>query len=341
MPVPAELLSLPQAITELSVRQRPEHERAVRAIRWGERPVWAIAAAQSIPAAELFRCSFEDFLGQPLIVREASEFAGGCLGMIRPGCVVTVLGGDSPAVAAAVHAARKRGAQVLMAGGEPGDSTLPPSIPAGAAPSAGPAAPCLEHAAAAQLGLCCARQLTRADARLDRSERDWRDLPSHLDRIFNHLDDGIAALARDLEPLSPVVTLGGGYYSASAARLAITMRQRARLAFRVDPDAIDAGWLETLNANSAALVLSASGGRSGKAAAEVAGRIRDRGCPVFAVTGSNHYELIRQARLTVVLPEVGDLAGSILALAIGAWAGILLGRTRRSLRQPVQPPGHI
>jgi DNA-binding MurR/RpiR family transcriptional regulator len=141
-----------------------------------------------------------------------------------------------------------------------------------------------------------------------------------------------------LEPLSPVSLFGANYFLSAARRAAILTRQQTgRLVFALDLSAASSGWLETLNANSAALVLSGSVGKTAKAAAEVAASIRDRGCPLFAVTGTNHHDLIRQARLAVLLPEVSGLAGSILALATAGWAGGLLGRTRRSARGLLPP----
>ncbi len=340
MPAPAELVNLPHALTEMMVKQRADYERAVRAVRWGELPVWVVGSAESLPAAEALGWAFEDLLTWPVMVREASSFIEGAAGMLRPGSVVVVFMDQTASPQEAVRAARKRGAQVLVVSGGPAPAAgEPPSAPPGpdsplalALPSAGAAAEggigaaCLQHAAAVQLALTCMRQLARPQARLDRSERDWRDLPSHLDRLAGQLSDGVATLGRELQSLSPILLAGDGCYAAAARRGAALARlQFRRPVIGLDRAAFGTGWLQVLSKDSAVLLLSGSSGPGAKASVELAASIKARGCPIFAVTGSNHYDLIRQARLSLILPGVGDLGGSVLALAISGWIGSYLG----------------
>jgi len=359
MPAPAELIDLPRALTEIVVRQRPEYERIVRAIRWGEVPVWAAASAPSLPAAEMLAHAFEDLVSSPLMVREASAFAEDAAGMLRPGSVVVVFADGTKPPQDAIRAARRRGAQVLVVTGGPGPApaadaettparakselaiTLPSS---GAAAEGGLGAACLQQAAATQLALISARQLTRPQARLERLERDWRDLPSHLDRMMGQLGDGVAALARELAPRAPILLVGDGHFAPAAKRAAALGRQRSRQpVIGLAGAALESGWLQTLGEESAVVLLSPSGGRPAKAAVELAGLIKERGSRLFVITGSNHYDLIRQARLGLILPELSDLAGSLLALAVAGWVGAELAPVnparRPRNRKNIQPGG--
>jgi DNA-binding MurR/RpiR family transcriptional regulator len=349
MPAPAELINLPHALTEIVVRQRPEYERVVRAIRWGEVPVWAAGSGQSLPAAEMLGLAFEDLLSCPLMVREASAFAEDDAGMLRPGSVVVVFADGTRPPQDAARAARKRGAQVLVVTGRHGpaaatDAVTTPAIvesdlalalpSSGAAAEGGLGAACLQHAAAAQLALICARQLARPESHLDRMERDWRDLPLHLDRMVGQLADGVTALARELAPRALILLVGDGYHGPAARRAAALARQRSRRSvIGLDGPALESSWLQALGEESAVLLISASSGRPAKAAVELAGLIKERGSRLFVITGSNHYDLIRQARLSLILPELSDLASSLLALALAGWVGtelVPLSPARRS-----------
>jgi len=341
MPAPAELINLPHALTEIVVRQRPGYERVVRAIRWGEVPVWAAASAPSLPAAEMLGRAFEDLLSWPLMVREASAFAEDAAGMLRPGSVVVIFADGTKPPQEAARAAHRRGAQVLMVTGGTGavpaaDAVTTPTIAesglalalpwSGAAAEGDLGAACLQQAAATQLALIGARQLTRPAERLDRLERDWRDLPSHLDRLAGQLAEGVAALARELAPRAPILLAGLGHHAPAARRAAALARQRwRRPVIGVDGAALESGWLPALGEESAVLLVSPSSGRPAKAAVELAGLIKERGSRLFVITGSNHYDLIRQARLSLILPELSDLAGSLLALAVAGWLGTELG----------------
>jgi len=341
MPAPLELISLPHTLNELLIKGRADYERAVRAVRWGELPVWAVASAQSLPAAESLQHAFEDLLGWPVIVHEAAAFAQSASGMLRPGSVVVVFADETAPVQDALRAARKRTTQVMVINC---DSATPPTDspsalrvaesplaimlpPVGAAARGGLGAACLQHAAAAQLALVCARQLARPDARLERCEREWRDVPSQMDGLLARLDHGVTALASELKSRDLMLFVAGSYYSAIVRRVSgLARRQAKKLVIGLDLAAFDGGWLEVPGTKPAVLLVSGTSGRSAKATVALAGTIKERGCPLSVITGSNHHDLIRQAHLSLMLPETGDLSGSILALAVAGWVSSHLGK---------------
>jgi len=341
MPAPLELISLSHVLNELLVKGRAVYERAVRAVRWGELPVWAVASAHSLPAAEALQYAFEDLLSWPLIVHEAASFAATASAMLRPGSVVVVFDDGTAPAQDALRAARKRTVQVVVidsGSAAPATDSLSPMPvadspltlmlpPAGASARGGLGAACLQHAAAAQLALVCARHLTRPDARLERCEREWRDVPSQIDGLAAPLDRGVAALAGELKSHDLMLFVGGGHYSAIVRRMSGLGRQHyRRLMIGLDLGAFDGGWLEVLGMKPAVLLVSGSSGRLAKATVALAGAIKERGCPLSVITGANNQDLIRQAHVSLMLPETGDFAGSILALAVVGWVTSQVGR---------------
>ena len=67
--------------------------------------------------------------------------------------------------------------------------------------------------------------------------------------------------------------------------------------------------------------LSGSQGRARKVVAEAARQTKERGVVVVAVTGGNDHHLTRQARLTILVPDLVELPASILSLALAGWLG--------------------
>ena len=343
MPAPAELVNLPHAVAEMIGRSRADHERALRAVRWGQLPLWAVGAPPALPAAEALGAAFEDLLRWPVIVREAGAFLDGALGMLHPGSVVLAFAGEGGAGQQVAAAARKRGAQALViAGAAPTGEPLPDAIlvPSSGAASAGSlGAACLEHAVAAQLALICARQLTRPQPRLERSERGWREVPAHLERIVGQMGDGVDAAVRELESSHHILVLGGGFTRPVAQRAAMMMRQRgARTAVGLAFDDLAGGWLQVSGRESAALLVSVGGARDARAATEWAARLKERSCPVVTITSGSQFELSHQARFGLLLPELSDLAGSFLALTVTAWiADRLAAASRPGVPRAVVP----
>lgn len=346
MTPPPELVNLSQALNEILVRGRAECERAVRAIRWGELPVWAVASPESLPSAEALEYAFGDLLGWPLIAREAAAFTAEGAAMVRPGSIVVVFADGTESARDAARVAHKRGAQVLAVSSEPlppepetpratpGDPRLTLRLPASGAAAEGELGlACLQHAAAVQLALVCARQLTRPDARIERCENEWRGVPAQIDVLVRRVGDGVTALARELTSLNPILLPGGGYYTGIVRRAsALARRKSGRVVIGFDLAALASGWLQVLKPGSAVLLTCGSGGLVAREIAALAGPIKERGCSLFALTGSNHHELIRQARLSLLLPETGDLPGSILALAVAGWVAGQLGKTSAESR---------
>jgi len=323
MQAQSELISLPQTLTEMFTRGRPDYERAVRGIRWGEAPVYVLGSVRTLPAALAAGYAVEDLLGYPAVVREASSFLSYTLRVLRRGSVVVAISNqvepDALSLVKAVQAARQQGAQVL--------AVTSPSSPLAAAadrvfglpdvagaPAQGLAEACLEHASAGDLALIAARLLKRPQASLERLEKNWHDLPGHLDWIVSQLAAAVRSFAAELRPAGRIFFAGGGSYHSSALRAA----DLARCPDRVS--GIDLASLRGRMASDAAVVfLSGSRSRLCKEAATVAAELKARGTAALAVTDSNDHELSHGSRLALLLPDLAEVPGSILALAVAGW----------------------
>jgi len=322
-----ELRNLPAVLREMLTKGRPEYERAVRGVHWGDAAVYAVSAAQSLSAALLAAYAFEDLLACPVAVREASSFLAYSLGAIRTGSVVILISDESPEIIDAARASTRRGAQVVALAhqsspvAEAARQLVSLPQPGGAQPSGLPKA-CLEHVAVGYLALLAARLVKRPQPSLERLEEEWNETPDHLDRLISHLVDVVRASADVVRPAPALFFAGDGYHHAAAERAASLAQGRGVGAthgsdlarFRFD-------FLPHLGQGAGVVFLSGSRSRGHKAVAQLARETKDQAASVLAVTGSNHRDLISEASLTLLLPDLMELPGSILSLALAGWLG--------------------
>jgi DNA-binding MurR/RpiR family transcriptional regulator len=334
----SELRNLPPVLREMFTRGRPQYERAVRGIHWGDAGIYVVSSTRSLPAALLAAYAFEDLLACPVAVREVSSFLAHSLGALRTGSVVVLISSEAPETLDAARAATRRGAQLLAL--VPASSPVAAvahqvfSLPeVGGAPSSGIAEVCLEHAAVGYLALLAARLVKRPQPSLERLEKEWNEIPDHLDTLTSQLMDGVRASAGALRPAPALFFVGGGYHHASAERAASLAQRRGGCAipgsdlarFRCD-------FLANLGQGAGVVFLSGSQSRRRKAVAELAHEAKDRGANVLAVTGSNDHDLIREASFTLLLPDLVELPASILSLALAGWLGRELATPPRETR---------
>jgi len=317
---------------------RPQYERAIRGLHWGDAAIYVVSAAQSLPAALLAAYAFEGLLACPVAVREVSSFLAYSLGALRTGSVVVLISNEGPSTLNAARAATGRGAQVLALAQASSPVAAAScqvfSLPeAGGAPSSGIAEACLEHMAMGYLALLAARLVRRPQPSLERLEKEWNEIPDHLDTLTSHLVDVVRASADTLRPAQALFFVGDGCHHASAERAASLAQRRGSCAtpgsdlarFRCD-------FLPDLGQSAGVVFFSGSQSSRRKAVAELAREAKDRGANVLAVTGSNDHDLIREASLTLLLPDLMELPASILSLALGGWLGRELATPPRQSR---------
>jgi fructoselysine-6-P-deglycase FrlB-like protein len=336
----SELRNLSPVLREMVTKHRPEYERAIRGIHWGDAAIYVVSSARTLPAGLTAAYAFEDLLGCPVAVREFSSFLAHSLGAIRTGSVVILVSSEAPEVVDAARAATKRGAQVL--------AIAPASAPiaharnrvfplpeiAGAS-SSGLTDACLEHMAVGYLAVLAARLVKRPQPSLERLEKDWNAIPDHLDSLTSHLVDVVRASAGELRSAPSLFFVGDGYYQAAAERAArLVQRLPSCAALGCGLAHFRCYLLPNLGPGAGVVFLSGSQSRTRKVAAELAREAKERGAVALAVTGSNDHDLKGQARLTLLLPDLVDLPASILSLALAGWLGRELSTPPRHGRLP-------
>lgn len=334
----SELRALPPVLRDMMTKGRPEYERAIRGIHWGDSAIYVVGTARSLPAALTAAYAFEDLLGCPAAVREASSFLAYSLGAIRTSSMVILISGEAPEMLAAAQAATSRGAQVLAvarvsAPVAPLASRVFALPDVAGAPAAGIAEACLDHAAAGYLALLAAVLVKRPNPSLERAEKEWNTIPDQLDSLTSHLVDLVRATAAELRAAPSLFFVGDGYRHAAAERAAGLSQRRASCSVTSSDLAhFRCHLLPNLSQGAGVVFLSGSQSRSHKAAAELAHEAKSRGAHVVAVTGRNDHDLIRQARFTLLLPDLVELPASILSLALAAWLGKEVAAPDREVR---------
>jgi glutamine---fructose-6-phosphate transaminase (isomerizing) len=340
MQAQAELISLPQTLTEMFTRGRADRERAVRGFRWGEGPIHVVADARALSAGMVARYAIEDLLQRPAIIDEATSFQRYSLATVRTGSLVVAVSGEgeAPELLEAVRAARSKGAQVLALA----QATSPiaeaaqhvfllPEVAGN--PAEGMAAACLQHATAVYMVLIAARQLTRPTPALERLEADWAELPAALDKIVSQFANAVGSLASELGAFKKIFFAGEGLQFAAALRAADAGGHRGpQLVLALDYASLRSGWLDACGPDTGALLFPGLRSRSRKEAATLAQELQQRKASVFAVTDASDHELGRQARLTLLLPDMADLPASILALALAGWTAREIARPPKAAR---------
>jgi DNA-binding MurR/RpiR family transcriptional regulator len=336
----SELRTLTPVLREMIMRGRPQYERAIRGIHWGDAAIYVVSSTRYLPAALTSSYAFEDLLSCPVAVREASSFLAYSLGAVRTGSVAVMISNDAPETLDAAQAAIKRGAQVL--------AVARPSAPIAAAatrvfplpelagaPAAGIAEACLEHAAVGHLALMAAALVKRPHPSLERLQTEWNTIPDHFDSLTSQLLDVVRASASEMRTAPSLCFVGAGYYHAAAKRAAgLAQRRGSSAVLGYDLARFRCDLLPNLGQGDGVVFLSGSQSRARKAVAESARDARERGANVLAVTGSNDHDLIHQARFTLLLPDLADLPASILSLALAGWLGRELAAPPRESRVP-------
>lgn len=340
----AELRKVPPALQAMLTKGRRAYESAIRAMRWGEGPIYAWASPACIAAALAVRYAFADLLGWSVEVQEFSSLATTLCSAPKTGSVVILIAGDLPDASELSNALTKGGVQVLnVTAGRalPGRTVSPQLLLPGAEDisSGGPAEACLEHAGLGFMALVAARLLKRPSRSLERREKEWDDLPRHFERIVDQAGDAVRAFAARLEATPDVIFTGEGAYHAVALRAAGFLQQQDRRARGLDLAGLASESLAGLSSDSVIVFVSGARCSAKSAVAELATEVQPRGIAVLAITDGNDRALIRRARLSLLVPAVGEGAASVLALGLAAWVACEAGAPRGE--QPARPKGSL
>ena len=324
---------------------RTPYEAAIRAIGWGHGPIYAWASTSYLAAAHAVRYAFEDLLGWPASVHDAS--AGKPPTAPQAGSVVVLLTNGLPESAELASSLTKGGVQVLrISAGAP----LPASAvwPAGRGiilpaaedlPSEGPGEACLEHAGVGFMSFVAARLLKPPSRSLERAEKDWRELPDRFERMVDQAGSAVRSLAERLQAAPEVIFAGAGPYHAVALGAAELRERQGGRARALDLSGMSSESLNGLSSDSPLVLISSSRRTAHAGIGDLAAQLQPRGASVLAITDGNDRALIRRARLALLVPAGGEAASSVLAFGLAGWAACEGSLPRVSRHAPSTTPG--
>lgn len=336
MDLKQEILDAPRALRETLEKGRPEYEALVRRTRWGDGPVYLVGSGTSYISALAGGYAFEGLLAWPAVVRPAADFATYSISVIGPRSVVLAIPscGELDETLDAARVAKSRGACLLaladdlasplakMADGvflirarEGGTSSTKTAL--------------CRHAALCYIALVAARVLKRRHPQLDVLEEEFQQLPGRVEWVLTQLQDAVRSFAAELQGARNLCVVGGGFYHPTALQGALLFKELAGMpAEGFEPSGFRNGQLESLTRETAVVLLSGSRCGAKRRVHELLGGIKKAGAKVYAVTDANDRELSARVELAVLLPSLGEIVGSTLALSLVQWLAFQVALAR-------------
>jgi len=319
----AKILEIPRLLRNTLEKADQEYEKLVRGVRWGELPVYICGCGESWPLSFAGAYLFEWLAGRPALARSARVFEAYSALALRARSVVLVISasGEDAESLETVRIARSRGA-VPLALTRQMESPLAKACEGafltrdeGAEDSA--AAAVCQLAALSKIAVTAARLLKGSSAGLDSLDEELKGLPEQMEWSFTQLRDALRSLAHELRALGQFRLVGGGLYHPVVARIG----WRFSACWEIQCEGMEAsdfasGPLPHLGRGAAALFVSGSRLRARKPVHEAAAQIKVKGGRLFAMADANDRELVNRSEMAVLLPPLGEVAGSVLSLAL-------------------------
>jgi DNA-binding MurR/RpiR family transcriptional regulator len=329
----AEIFDLPRALRENLGKGRREYDALIRRVPWGELPKTFIAPEELLPLAQFMAEAFQELLQWPCEYRSTAE------ALARPQGVHFLIsgGGDRAEFAPLIQSVRAGKGCLLALATERGDP-LAAAVDLAFAVSLDPkpglvTLGVLRHAVAGLLAVLAARALKRPARRQEKLDAEFSQLPRHLEQYLLQRTAGVRSFASGLARSRQVWLAAGGGYSYAARSASAWLSRMAGLAAPVmnlppPPSELPLGQ------GSAVAVLTGSRCRL-KAEVIAAARQANRaGAEVFALTDGNDSELAKMAKMTLLLPPLDEITGSVMAHAVMAWAAWEASRLNLVGRKP-------
>jgi glucosamine--fructose-6-phosphate aminotransferase (isomerizing) len=337
-----QFLTLPRALRETVEKGWSEYIALVRRTRWGEVPIHIVGAGASFSVGLAGAYSFESLLGWPAAVRTPEEFQAYSQSALRPRSILIVISWEgSVGLLELVRASKARGATVLALTGD-AQSPLAKAVDGVLLARGGEehrdpftAAVCQLAALQGLVGLM-ARALKRPSPHIETLEAELRALPEHIDWVLTQLPDAVRSLAGELSRVGAVSVLAGGLYNPAALLAASGLRSLGQMCVEVfTPNELETCPTEVFEREGVVLVLSGSRCRVKKRIHDLIERSHRAGVKILAVTDHNEPEVTRRATLAILLPNLSEYVGSIVALTFVDWAVYHLASLRsRNERRP-------
>jgi DNA-binding MurR/RpiR family transcriptional regulator len=309
------------------LKNRNSYEKLIRETQWMKGPLVIIGSGASRLACLAATRAFEWLLGWPATVKEAAEFGAYVLPALPPRSLLIAVSpsGEDESILEILRKARQRGATALALSRN-AQSSLSRSMRgtfllpcAEEAPSAIRTA-FVEHATLLYIVCVTASIFNPRHPLAGHWEQEFESLPERLGWLRAHLGEAVAPAANALKQARQTLLTAGGLYHPSALHAARIRRQFADTCTQVfEPHELLETAPSALNEADVALILSASKCRIKKSIHSAAVRLKEKRVRVFSLTDSNDRELVHASELTILLPVLSEVTGSLLELALLQW----------------------
>ena len=340
-----EILDLPRSLKETLEKGRPEYEAVVRQTRWGDGPVYLVGSGPSIPVALSGAYAFESLLGWSAIHHTPQAFEAYVLPALRPRSVLLLISpaGEEEGILSVAQAAASRGATVLAL------TTKSESPLARCADGlllvrrfdqqeAGLMSLVCQQAAVGYLALVAAQTLKRPQALQELAAAEFGKLPGHVEWVLTQLADVVCSWASQLNERPALEVVGAGFYHPTAMLAAFLLRKLTGIrAQSWEASEFIAGGADRLAQDSLVVCLSGSRCRLKKVVHQAAALAKTRGARIMSVTDANDRELSACSAVSVLLPNLTEVVGAPLTLALLEGVIYQAARARVAGGGPVLP----
>jgi fructoselysine-6-P-deglycase FrlB-like protein len=317
-----EIFELPHTLSETLEKGKREYDFVIRKTPWGDLPKIFTGPEELRPEAEFMAGAFAGLLEWPCAVHPVSS--AGAEVRSKSVCFMLSGAGDSAELQNLAQSMRGHGGTSLALVAERNDPLTQVADGAFAvcqgeklgSVSLG----VCRQAVAGYLALLTARTLKRSTPRFDALEKELVQLPQHLEKAYSQHGDGVRSLAARLAGAKDLRILAGGGYWCSATNSASLLSRLSGISsrpVRVSEDSVELPPAITRDT----LVILLTGSRCAvkkRLLATVKGAKR-AGAEIVTLTDGNDRDLMRLSSMTLMLPALDELTGSILCHAIMAW----------------------
>ncbi len=321
-----ELREIPRLLQQFIHDDLPLIENNVRQWRLGEGPIFVVGEAHSRAPAMMASYAFEVLLNRPVSARSAPILAEYTLRSIEPRSPLVAISrlGEDAEILHIARLATARGSAVWAVTAADQSSLAQMAravIPVFHAEG------CSSDAAwtigaevgAIALPMVAARVLRKLSPSEEKTFDEFVRLPRLIENTILGIQDAAGAFTQELRRFQTLFVSGGGFYHPIARHAATECRALGIRAQGVETTHFSASRPQETPSSSSVLFLSGSGCRLKKHVHAAARQARSAGMEIFAITDANDRDLVAQARSAMLLPQLQEPAGAVLALSVLQW----------------------
>jgi DNA-binding MurR/RpiR family transcriptional regulator len=328
-----------RALRQICAISRAEYEIRLRKMPLESGPIYVIGDGPDHLVAHTAALALESFAGRPSLVRSAGEFGAYSLPAMQPRAPVLgiSLEREPPSVLEVYMAAKRRGAWLMALTGDGANPLVAIADGALALPLEGegrrPAYRVVcAHAAAGMLGLYAGLIFKSRLPQQERLLAHGQELPGHLEQLFGHSADAVRQMIDEVRHARRRLILGCGFSRPVAVQAAAWMETALGNPLHGgSPADFPSSIPDVRDETTGVIVLSGSQSPHKKVVHQLVEQMTGKKYAILAVTDGADAELIRHARLSLLIPAVPEIGGAILQLALMQWMASLAARETRSV----------